>query len=1425
MSLSIQGSLPSTPLRDTSPPLEKLLSTKYSDSSQKEVKPRLRRTIESLREACLRKLDPQNLPNTNVRVPSGEGGGSFTFTADECLIEALSSPADLSHLPPAWFGRLTQSQMEVLPAPTLNGLSQEQWREISSEQISWIKKDVFENLSAATLNGFSQEQWRGISPEQISWIKEDTFKNLNQNTIFLIIKYYYKYITGDQLRSISLIIFQNICKQLIETIPHIDEILPSKVEFLCEFIFANINELTNQQINNFLQTIIDTKENYKKITNNVIKNLRNAQNSTYLSFIISYVLRNLNQPQIASLSENVLRSLDPEIAQGAGGYLSRWLSPEQRAHLSQEVNAILEANSNQLKLVESWDPQQQLSESEWRTRLQSISLRTYTFLPSQLHAVIPGSVLAEFLGRFDNSFDERGDSRNFFTLNELQRWDISNFWTRDQFSAIINSLGSPSDLYRMFLIRLSPTLIAQLTSDQFQIVQNSASVWDADQIQALNLQVIRGLTFRQFANIAISCNNDNSYTWIFTREQLENISIDYIENLNKIIGNERLTPELIYPIVRFLPSLTEEFYLRLSPRALAVVPPEIFALRTERFIRGLDDSGVEVWNSRVGALTPTQVSHLQPRAFGAFTIQQLPRLRRTVFSEVTSAQLGELIEPQIQSITNLQLQAIPVATLRDMGKEKAATFYRSLTESQRNALTPEQRAFFEDLMAGLTTQEAGKRNEDSTPPPGGSSGGNGQGGSSGGPGTGGGGASGGARPKDPNAFRTFIKFANSKTPGNKRSAVPMLPLETIRQKNAAFWEPKYTTFSTPLSSSGDNSTYGFNAAFGFERRVIEADLKKYQECVRELTDDQLRAIPDALIPLIDPLFFGCLSPRQLMRMRLEQRAAITAKFIKVEGDLKRILNITDDRIVTPAEYQAILDKADRKRIRDRLTPETIQTLADDPRSFLLYHLKPEHFFDNGANDWNRDQIAALPKELIVSVWTADYFNRLTPHQWLGIRARYFREIAPEVIAGWKQNCFEPPFVLESNNEYQQGYQDRICTLEKRQIQAISPKVISTLSPKFFEKNFDTLRIKMLTKKQVEAISEKTINNLSPRVFYNLIRFVDGVNLMTPNQIADGRRLWIALTPKQIAAMPLTFFSTFGEYNNSQLSVLDSFNLSQIRAIRTEQLDAMKLDFGKLTARVYNKLSTEQIQTRSLDQIRAINFPLYHSLNKDFDLSKDFINKLMPIQIAGLKPEQIVALKGKIVNIPPDVFRDGKATANIFSNASGDQLHLFSKDQIGRVDLTKISSPVFGKACEKGGMAFFKKFSLGQIDRLSLAQRTAIPIKIYGTLIIEIYNKMADAEIEQYAINLPAAAFRTALIAWKEGLEEGEATFRDRHRQEILKGTFRVKMERTAPATPPTMTFLSGQRGWGSDQGFGLETQIRTPQVETQMPSRGVELRA
>ncbi len=1251
-----------------------------------------------------------------------------------------------------------------------------------TEECVWsITQSQIPLLTAVFFNRLPLNLVRALTPEQLSGINPNVMKELHITHLLALTPMQIQSLTREQIRNIPIDIIQKFVTGDYDFLKNI----PIKKYLWFQYLtLEQLGGLTSEQINSILEAIKTEKQT-----------LWQMQLWNVLVFQIPRLLRMLNREQVQGLTEEALRRLAPfmgevNVFRDMGGRVSHWFTERQREFLTPEQRAILDANIRDWRIVENWTPA--MIAQMGREQILALSPRTFASLSTEQIAAISPQTIVD-LGEY---FWESLAYKLRYDLTGVEREHIMHSFTKEQVAKMSTNILSLLPLYY-----LSPEAMSIVPPEVFR---NERCIWPSNGARMLTTAQIAAWMPQQVARIPAE--------WFASFDEAPSYLLNHVLNPEAF---RALTGEHFNWLARYEPDGIKV----LTKKRLQIIPPSTISQITDpTFFRLLIESDRLRWLTpqQLAVLTGMQVRNLSLVAFTA----QLQHLQPAVFSEVTSDQLGELNEAQIFSLTIPQLQAIPVSTLRAMSREQAVQLYRWLTQAQRAGLTPEQHAFFEDLMAGLTTQEAGKRNEDSTPPPGGSSGGNGQGGSSGGPGTGGGGASGGARPKDPNAFRTFIKFANSKTSGNKRSAVPMLPLETIRQKNAAFWEPKYTTFSTPLSSSGDNSTYGFNAAFGFERRVIEADLKKYQECVRELTDDQLRAIPDALIPLIDPLFFGCLSPRQLMRMRSEQRAAITAKFIKVEGDLKRILNITDDRIVTPAEYQAILDKADRKRIRDRLTQETIQTLADDPRSFLLYHLKPEHFFDNGANDWNRDQIAALPKELIVSVWTADYFNRLTPHQWLGIRARYFREIAPEVIAGWKQNCFEPPFVLESNNEYQQGYQDRICTLEKRQIQAISPKVISTLSPKFFEKNFDTLRIKMLTKKQVEAISEKTINNLSPRVFYNLIRSVDGVNLMTPNQIADGRRLWIALTPKQIAAMPLTFFSTFGEYNNSQLSVLDSFNLSQIRAIRTEQLDAMKLDFSKLTAQIYNGLSTIQIQTRNLAQIRALDFSLLA------DLSKAFINKLTAIQIAGLEPEQIVALKEKIGNIHPDVFRDAKAIANTFSNATGDQLRLLSRAQMSNVDITKISSPVFGKACEKGGVNFLKKFTSEQINSLSLAQRTAIPIKIYGALIIEIYNKMTDAEIEQYAINLPAAAFRMALIAWKEGLEEGEATFHDQHRQEILKGTFRVKIERTAPATPPTITFSSGQRGWRSDwEWSGLETQIRSPQVETRVPSRGVELRA
>ncbi len=1324
---------------------------------------------------------PSEIPNRNRRASDSEE--SFKLPPSCSNVQSNSPPSLLNrcfdviarHIPTD--DNYPRADNAVLLVKILNALPTQKIALLDVRWLEYLSTDIIIRLKEDFWNGLQLHQWRAFSPDSMRAIDPEILKKLDKKQV--------NSWSFDQIRSLT-------GAQLSD-------------ELLSKFDYYSVGALSPEQIQGFSLNQIG-------IIFNIIEGSEGGgdpQMTWYLCSLSDAQFHGLNQDQLQRLSLSVLR------------IVRQRLNETQRTNLlSNGQRTFLASIENLSNYVRSISPQ--------------VISRQFRDLPpeampllsrEQIAAIVPSAIvqrggdfwtrvrretgeagLAYFVGsltRTQANYLFNGDSRP--PLREASRF--VQYLSPEAFSAEVTWNDVNEDLLEfpierltleqvrsqhrrgivvygrdLIMTRLTPRQIPELVPDIFR---------DMDTVTAVRIPdaSMQNITHAQLQEMFISED-----------ERFGGLRLEMTVNNGNFLS--RLRPEQR----GWLPS---RYFIYLSA---ANIRPELMT------------------DEQVRELNSFNVTRMIPDEFIKFRPAQIANLDKISFDYLTPAHLSLLSEQQINSITDGQLQRVPVETFRGMRLNEVTRWCRTFTERQWQAMTPRQRAFFLDLINGVPIERAGMTFGNTPPPGGGAAGGSGSG-SSGGPGGGTGGGSTRSQtdydwmwggPQRP-SFQSMFRHAEQMS--EKNVITSFFPLESIRKSTAKDWEPKYTPYSNALSA--DDSTYTVSGSVGFGMKVLEEDQKKYKKVVQGLMPDQLRAIPDAVIPLINPLFFGCLSRKQLMQMRPEQRRAITAKFIKVEERLKTILNITKDRIVTPTEYQALLDQADRKKIKDALTLKTIQKLGNDPKSFLLYYLKSEHLFNYGANDWSRNQIAALPKEVIVNVWTAEHFNRLTPDQWLGIPVAYFSEIAPEVIAKWNKNCFEPPSVLENNNEYQQGYRERIQALGNK-VRFIAPEVITKLGLKVFveamtpnplDGNSD--QFAKLTREQRQAISFK----IFPSYFF--MRLWERYTYSKQYEIEDLKRIVGDFTEKQIKDI-IDIFLPEIRTKGELAQIFNFFQPWQIAHLPQALLDTIPFyTFAIFKDTFLNSLDVKQLRTRTPQQISNINPEMISGLKSGF------IKNLTVSQTRELitsRDNIVVRFGNNIEFFAPDVFHNQEVVTKIFLDATGDQLRLLKQNQIRNVDLTEISPPAFGKACEKGEVAFLKMFNPKQINSLNSAQLKAISINIYKKLFVEIHTKMTDQQIRLYAANLSPTEYRVATRTWIEALEAGEWTPTDQQRREILNGTLRLKIYRDAPeqTTPPTIVIVSGQRVWEGLENDQLETQIPAPpvpRVDTRISGRVAELRA
>lgn len=841
-----------------------------------------------------------------------------------------------------------------------------------------------------------------------------------------------------------------------------------------------------------------------------------------------------------------------------------------------------------------------------------------------------------------------------------------------------------------------------------------------------------------------------------------------------------------------------EFFRNLNVEAHRAVPAEFFASRSSRYIE-------ELTRDQRRYLRGPQVGNMHPDTFAAFAPQDIPDLSAEVFGSIMADQLRAWLpsrgqtdnvrrqqEQRIRAITREQLRSIPVRTLENMGREDATEFYRLLTASQRNGLTDDQLRFFE----GLIQQSADQPDKDNNRP----SGGGGSGGTSG---TGrnrnapeggtGGGTSGGARPKDPDTMQRISKLGRSK---NRGPLLPFISLEDIKNQTWNFWNetlgPEVKITAVP--SKGNSGFPAFvETPIGFE---------EYKQMIRRgIRLDQMRALPTKVLPYMNLYIMKAFSPLQITKgLSAEQRNAIEASFIQEkilqERNLEALFNIlklNKQGTVTPSEYKKLIDQANRRDLRNQLTPDVIRELGKDPDSYLLYYLEPVHFFNHGENDWSPRQITALPETIITKAWGADHFNQLTPEQFLAIKVQYFSDISGPVIAGWKRQCFDFPTKEDLQSLEVQGYRERVRALGEK-VKYISLSAVRELPSRVFTDYMTPDQFLQLSKDQRQQIvySRSSMDQFPIDFFVRLVNHLRGTD--EKNKL---REIVSDLTEAQTKAIINILTTTISGLEVTEkasiVQFLNAFQSWQVPLVTNDLLRA--IPFSDFAPSFLNSLTIEQIQNSSAVQIGSITSKQARELS-------DFI----------------INVGDKYQYLNPAVFRDEKAVEKLWTYAAGEQLSS-NREQIKNVVLSKVSTKSFESAFRKGGMAFTKLLTPRQIEDLDAERLRIINNLLYGILLVEIGSKMSDVDIRERTENINRKEYLTVLnIIKRRYAYIGKEDLRDWQRREILKGTLRPKMVKNEKFISTTMSPADGLGGVVAQPG-----RNPIPAVRMQIPVAALSL--
>ncbi|PWU10541.1 MAG: hypothetical protein C5B47_01975 [Verrucomicrobia bacterium] len=716
-----------------------------------------------------------------------------------------------------------------------------------------------------------------------------------------------------------------------------------------------------------------------------------------------------------------------------------------------------------------------------------------------------------------------------------ERW----LWTSAHFAALTQAQRAvlhPSVLAFFEKMRWIETdTISQLSSDQ---LIESAFAYTREQWEQVSPAQLRNFSRDQVAALLASLDN-NQFIW-WTPAQCAAvfrwIPLAYATRLLSVIRvswNFRAIDATRYrDIVRLL--IPSDLPTTSNQNIPGTATPRYPLIRIEEldedFFLYLREDTLQ---AAAAVMRRTQMTQLSSHAFARFSPAGISALNPETFAGVTAGQLTIISNSpaQVQAITLQQIPLISINTLMNMERESVLNLWRNFTCDQVVALTREQYAFFMAAIRGPLPSDSSRDNQQRGPE------GDGDG------------------PTDPNtgARRRWLSRGNiSKRFTHFMAAVrnwggrpgqdisEYILIEDIKNADAKFYhrvrkKPRYST----------------NDSGGEDVPRYDVEIEEYRQWVQGIPVALLRAIPPSIVPQIHAEFWEALTDVQLASLKPEQKNAITAKMIKIESpSLLPWARAAGTKLeLTPNEAKEWVDRIDTKRgLRDALTPNVLRSMQSTSDFYFLSCLEPEHYFKYGENDWNGDQIAALPEKLISEIWDEKYFNQLNLDQKLRIDPKIFAKIRPKVIEGLKVIFF---MTSSENNEHQQGLWRLLQALGNKvqyfpievihiligykiagavQIQQLD---IHTIPSSLFRELcgiFGILFLKLLPSQQVSQLSREHLLAIPNNIY--AAQLLDSYNARSDAEIESGKygnlpvkqyRLAIEIIAKSLAKgeIPLT----------------------------------------------------------------------------------------------------------------------------------------------------------------------------------------------------------------------------------------------------------------------------------------------------------------